>query len=357
MNHSAIARVFDAGVTVEGTPYFAMEYVEGTALVEHCDRERLSIAAAASALRRGLRRGSARAPEGDHPPRPQVCQRSGRRGKRPARTEDHRLRHRQGPRRAADSRGARDAARPGGRHARLHVARAARLGRAGRRHAERRLRPGGPALRNACRSPAVRCLGAAPREPRRGGARAADAGPTGSERAAGVARRRRGRGRARARHRAARAGPRDPRRSRRHRPPCAREGARAALPGRVRAGGGCPAPPGGRAGPGAFARRATTGSAVSRAGTRPGVGATIVATVALVAGSVAAGVGLVRARARRARGCGGGGTGQEGSEDEDGGHEVPRRGFPPGRAGPGPGGHDHGPRDPRPAGGRHPQSR
>ena len=43
MNHSAIARVFDAGVTVEGTPYFAMEYVEGTALVEHCDRERLSI--------------------------------------------------------------------------------------------------------------------------------------------------------------------------------------------------------------------------------------------------------------------------------------------------------------------------
>ena len=42
MDHPAIARVFDAGATAEGRPYFAMEYVAGTPITEYCDKYRLS---------------------------------------------------------------------------------------------------------------------------------------------------------------------------------------------------------------------------------------------------------------------------------------------------------------------------
>ncbi len=44
MSHSSIARVFDAGLTHDGTPWFAMEYVDGLPLVEHCERGRLPLA-------------------------------------------------------------------------------------------------------------------------------------------------------------------------------------------------------------------------------------------------------------------------------------------------------------------------
>ncbi|MEM7205361.1 MAG: bifunctional serine/threonine-protein kinase/formylglycine-generating enzyme family protein [Planctomycetota bacterium] len=43
MSHDHIARVFDAGLQ-QGRPYFAMEYVPGLPITEHCDRERLSLA-------------------------------------------------------------------------------------------------------------------------------------------------------------------------------------------------------------------------------------------------------------------------------------------------------------------------
>ena len=43
MDHPNIARVLDAGVTERGRPYFAMEYVEGVALTDYCDAERLSV--------------------------------------------------------------------------------------------------------------------------------------------------------------------------------------------------------------------------------------------------------------------------------------------------------------------------
>jgi serine/threonine protein kinase len=43
MNHPNIARVYDAGATAEGRPYFAMEYVHGTPITEYCDTHRLSI--------------------------------------------------------------------------------------------------------------------------------------------------------------------------------------------------------------------------------------------------------------------------------------------------------------------------
>ena len=43
MDHPAIAKVFDAGSTPEGRPYFAMEYVRGESITSYCDRQRLSL--------------------------------------------------------------------------------------------------------------------------------------------------------------------------------------------------------------------------------------------------------------------------------------------------------------------------
>jgi eukaryotic-like serine/threonine-protein kinase len=41
MEHPAVARVFDAGVTPQGRPYFAMEYVRGEPITTYCQRHRL----------------------------------------------------------------------------------------------------------------------------------------------------------------------------------------------------------------------------------------------------------------------------------------------------------------------------
>src|SRR4051812_20299036 len=43
MDHPAIAKVFDAGATGEGLPYFVMEYVAGVPITQYCDDHRLSI--------------------------------------------------------------------------------------------------------------------------------------------------------------------------------------------------------------------------------------------------------------------------------------------------------------------------
>jgi serine/threonine protein kinase/tetratricopeptide (TPR) repeat protein len=42
MNHPNVARVFDAGATEQGRPYFVMECVKGEPISEHCDRQRLT---------------------------------------------------------------------------------------------------------------------------------------------------------------------------------------------------------------------------------------------------------------------------------------------------------------------------
>ncbi len=42
MDHPAIAKVFDAGETEEGRPYFVMEYVQGIPINEYCDQNRLT---------------------------------------------------------------------------------------------------------------------------------------------------------------------------------------------------------------------------------------------------------------------------------------------------------------------------
>jgi eukaryotic-like serine/threonine-protein kinase len=43
MEHPNIAKVFDAGATPEGRPYFVMEYVHGFPITDYCDRHRLTI--------------------------------------------------------------------------------------------------------------------------------------------------------------------------------------------------------------------------------------------------------------------------------------------------------------------------
>jgi serine/threonine protein kinase/tetratricopeptide (TPR) repeat protein len=44
MNHPGIAKVFEAGATSEGRPYFVMEFVKGETLTTYCDRHRLDTA-------------------------------------------------------------------------------------------------------------------------------------------------------------------------------------------------------------------------------------------------------------------------------------------------------------------------
>jgi eukaryotic-like serine/threonine-protein kinase len=43
MDHPAIAKVFDAGSTPDGNPYFVMEYVQGVPIDRYCDQKRLTI--------------------------------------------------------------------------------------------------------------------------------------------------------------------------------------------------------------------------------------------------------------------------------------------------------------------------
>jgi serine/threonine protein kinase len=43
MNHPAIAKVFDAGSTPDGQPYFVMEYVDGPSITKYCDNKKLKI--------------------------------------------------------------------------------------------------------------------------------------------------------------------------------------------------------------------------------------------------------------------------------------------------------------------------
>ena len=44
MDHPTIAKVFDAGATPQGQPYFVMEYVPGLPITEYCDQKKLQIA-------------------------------------------------------------------------------------------------------------------------------------------------------------------------------------------------------------------------------------------------------------------------------------------------------------------------
>jgi WD40 repeat protein len=43
MDHPHVAQVYDAGLTLNGRPYFVMEYVKGIPVTEHCDKYKLTI--------------------------------------------------------------------------------------------------------------------------------------------------------------------------------------------------------------------------------------------------------------------------------------------------------------------------
>jgi tetratricopeptide (TPR) repeat protein len=43
LDHPGIARLLDGGATAEGQPYFVMEYIEGLALLEYCERHQLDV--------------------------------------------------------------------------------------------------------------------------------------------------------------------------------------------------------------------------------------------------------------------------------------------------------------------------
>jgi serine/threonine protein kinase/tetratricopeptide (TPR) repeat protein len=43
MDHPNIARIFDAGATPKGRPYFAMEYIDGVPITQYCDIKRMTI--------------------------------------------------------------------------------------------------------------------------------------------------------------------------------------------------------------------------------------------------------------------------------------------------------------------------
>src|SRR5438552_17432637 len=42
MDHPNIAQIFDAGATPKGCPYFVMKYIEGAAIIQYCDRKRMT---------------------------------------------------------------------------------------------------------------------------------------------------------------------------------------------------------------------------------------------------------------------------------------------------------------------------
>ena len=42
MNHPNIARVYDAGATAAGRPYFVLEHIPGIPITDYCNRNRLS---------------------------------------------------------------------------------------------------------------------------------------------------------------------------------------------------------------------------------------------------------------------------------------------------------------------------
>jgi len=43
MDHPNIARIFDAGATRKGRPYFVMEYIEGMPITQYCDSKQMTV--------------------------------------------------------------------------------------------------------------------------------------------------------------------------------------------------------------------------------------------------------------------------------------------------------------------------
>jgi len=91
MDHPAIAKVFDAGATPTGQPYFAMEYVDGLPMHRLLRQEEAGDSRSSEAVSPSLRRSTTRAPESHYSPRPEALQYFGGRSRREADSAHHRL--------------------------------------------------------------------------------------------------------------------------------------------------------------------------------------------------------------------------------------------------------------------------
>ena len=100
LDHRNIARLLDAGITADGQPYLALEYVEGVPIDRLCAGEGgaapLDIAGALAAVPPGGRRGRLCARQAGRASRPQAGEHPRDRGRR---REAARFRHRQTTRR------------------------------------------------------------------------------------------------------------------------------------------------------------------------------------------------------------------------------------------------------------------
>jgi hypothetical protein len=100
MDHPNIARVFDAGATERGSPYFVMELVSGVKITDYCDHHRRP--PTSRSVHPNLPRDPARTPKGRHSPRHQAVEHHRHPPRRHAGPQGDRFRHREGDRDAAD---------------------------------------------------------------------------------------------------------------------------------------------------------------------------------------------------------------------------------------------------------------
>jgi serine/threonine protein kinase len=77
MDHPNIARVYDAGATEDGRPYFAMEYVPGIPITEYCDRNLLGFRERLALFQQVCHAVQHASSEGHHPSRSHTLQRTG----------------------------------------------------------------------------------------------------------------------------------------------------------------------------------------------------------------------------------------------------------------------------------------
>jgi hypothetical protein len=103
MDHLNIARVFDAGARNWATLLSSWNWCEESNY-RLLRSGAIAHRRAAQALHAGLPRRATRAPERDHPPRPQAVQCAGHHARWSARAEGHRLRYSQGDTTAATHR-------------------------------------------------------------------------------------------------------------------------------------------------------------------------------------------------------------------------------------------------------------
>ena len=98
MDHPNIARVFDAGATETGRPYFVMELVRGVRITEYCDQNQLDTRGRLDLFIQICQAIQHAHQKGDHSSRHQAVEHPRDAARRRAGAEGDRFRHRQGDR-------------------------------------------------------------------------------------------------------------------------------------------------------------------------------------------------------------------------------------------------------------------